>query len=70
MLTVAQAAKRLGISPALIYELCRHGLIRHFRHGRPGRRGVIRIAEAALEEYQVSCESDGRLAEGHLKHLH
>ena len=52
MLTVKQAAERLGISQALLYALCDQRRIRHERHGL--RRGVIRIPEDALDEYRKS----------------
>lgn len=58
-MTVKQAAIRLSLSPSLIYEMCRLGLLRHTRHGRPGCRGTIRISESALDEYSVTCERDG-----------
>src|SRR5687767_10788047 len=60
MYTVAQVAELLGVSRSLVYTLCAAGLIRHSRHGRPGRRGCIRIDEAALEEYRQSCKGEGR----------
>ena len=62
MLTVKQAAGRLGISPSLVYALCAAGALPHARHGRPGRRGCIRIDEAALEAYRRSCKGEGRQA--------
>lgn len=51
-LSVRLAAAKLGVSPSLVYALCRAGVIPHARHGRPGKRGTIRIDEAALEEYR------------------
>jgi len=60
MLTVKQAAVRLGVSPSLVYALCGTGVIPHTRHGRPGKRGCIRIEEAALESYRQSCKGEGR----------
>lgn len=53
MLTVRQAAEKLGVSPALIYALCQTRKIRHERHGL--RRGAIRISEQALDEYRARC---------------
>src|SRR5687768_13376909 len=50
MLSVKQAAERLGISVALVYALCAQKRIRHERHGLG--RGVIRIPEDAIEEYR------------------
>ncbi|MGH7602498.1 MAG: helix-turn-helix domain-containing protein [Gemmatimonadaceae bacterium] len=70
MLTVKQAAARLGISPSLIYALCRSGVIAHTRHGRPGKRGCIRIEEPALLAYLRASAGKGRLAGPlPLKHL-
>jgi excisionase family DNA binding protein len=54
MLTVKQAAARASVSASLIYELCAAGLLLHMRLGRPGRRGVIRIAEADLDAFLAS----------------
>lgn len=54
MLTVAQAAERLGVSRALIYSLVAARKLRHERIGL--KRGVIRIADDALEEYRLSRE--------------
>jgi excisionase family DNA binding protein len=56
MLTVKQAAQRLGVSPSLVYELCASAAIRHLRHGRASSRGTIRISEEALADYLKSCE--------------
>jgi excisionase family DNA binding protein len=53
VLTVKQAAARLGVSPALIYALVAAKKIRHERHGLG--RGAIRIPEDALEEYRRRC---------------
>ena len=54
LLSVKDAAQRLGVSPALVYALCSQGRIRHERHGLG--RGVIRVSEDALEEYRRSRE--------------
>jgi excisionase family DNA binding protein len=53
MLSVKQAAARLGISASLVYGLCAAGKIRHERHGL--RRGKIVIPEEAMEEYRKGC---------------
>ena len=50
LLSVKEAAAQLGISPALVYELCSVRKLRHERHGLG--RGTIRIPEDALEEYR------------------
>jgi excisionase family DNA binding protein len=49
MLTVKQAAERLGVSPGLIYSLVSARKIRYTRVGHG--RGRLRIPEDALEEY-------------------
>ena len=52
LLTVKQAAERLGISAATVYQLCSARRIRHERHGLG--RGTIKIPEDALDEYRRS----------------
>lgn len=52
MLTVKQAAERLGLSVSLVYALCAAKKLRHERHGL--RRGTIRIPEDAIDEYHRS----------------
>jgi excisionase family DNA binding protein len=60
-LTVRDAARRLGVSPGLVYDWCRRHLLTHFRFARPGRRGKILIPEDALaafvEQFKVSPET-------------
>ncbi|HKI37660.1 MAG TPA: helix-turn-helix domain-containing protein [Gemmataceae bacterium] len=58
-MTVRQAAENIGISASLVYDLCREGIIKHTRHGRPGRRGTIRISDEAVAEYLAACERTG-----------
>jgi excisionase family DNA binding protein len=50
---VAEAAKRLEISPALVYSLIAAGKLRHCRVGHG--RGRIRVPEDAIEEYLARC---------------
>jgi excisionase family DNA binding protein len=70
MLSVKQAAERLGISPALVYALCASKRIAHERHGLG--RGTIRIPEEAIAAYRkegtVGAERGGA-APLPLKHL-
>ena len=70
-MTVRQVAEKIGISPSLVYALVQAGIIRHSRHGRPGKRGCIRISEDALAEYLERCERSDTVAEGDapLRHL-
>lgn len=49
MLTVKAAAERAGVSAGLIYDWVSSKRLPHFRLGREGSRGSIRIAEADLE---------------------
>jgi excisionase family DNA binding protein len=69
VLTVKQAAKQIGISPSLVYELCRLGVLRHTRHGRPGCRGTIRISEEAVTEYLAACQRQGVVNDEPLRHI-
>jgi len=48
-LTVKQAAERLGVSAATVYQLCAAKLLAHSRVGLG--RGVIRITEADIDRY-------------------
>lgn len=50
LLSVSEAAGRLGISAQLVYALCARGKIVHERFGLG--RGTIRISEEALEQYR------------------
>ncbi len=52
-MTVKDAARELGISPALVYALCQAKRIRHERHGLG--RGKIVILSEALDEYRQRC---------------
>jgi len=49
VLTVKQAAERLGVSSQVVYALCASKALRHSRVGL--RRGTIRISEEALAQY-------------------
>jgi excisionase family DNA binding protein len=59
MMTVKAAAKRLGVSDSLVYELCACGALPHVRIGRPGSRGCIRISEADIEAYLAAQKVAG-----------
>ena len=50
LLSVAEAAELLAVSPATVYALCSDRRIRHERYGRG--RGTIRIPADALEQYR------------------
>ncbi len=53
-MTVAQAAKALEVSPALVYKLLKAGKLAHSRIGFG--RGMIRIDESSLAEFRRGCE--------------
>ena len=69
--TVKEAAARLGVSPSLVYALIGDGVIAHTRHGRPGKRGCIRIEESEVERYREDCKGAGgkTQASSPLKHI-
>lgn len=70
-LTPQQAAARAVVSLSLIYQWCQDGVLVHYRLGRPGKRGRIRIEESDLEAFLVTCkkESGQAAAPLRLKHI-
>jgi excisionase family DNA binding protein len=60
MLTVKQAAERVGISESLIYEWCAEGVLPHYRFGRKGRRGRILIDETEFAGFLAGCRQEVR----------
>ncbi|MEP2268362.1 MAG: helix-turn-helix domain-containing protein, partial [Marinomonas sp.] len=53
MLTVKQAALRLGVSARFVYRLCAIGTMEHFRLG-----STIRISSEQLEQYLLSAKNE------------
>jgi excisionase family DNA binding protein len=53
VLSVKQAAERLGVSRTLVYSFVATRRLRHIRLGLG--RGVIRIPPDALEEFEREC---------------
>jgi excisionase family DNA binding protein len=51
LLSVKAAAKKIGVSRALIYQLCAEGTLPHYRLGGKGKRGKIVIDPNELEAY-------------------
>jgi excisionase family DNA binding protein len=58
MLTVKQSANLAGISAGLVYLWVEQGVLPHFRLGRPGSRGAIRIAEDDLQRFLQSMKQE------------
>lgn len=54
MLTIRQAAERLGVSPDLVYRLCQEGIIPH-RRCRAGLRTRTEIEQSEIEHYRRLC---------------
>jgi excisionase family DNA binding protein len=59
LLSPKEAAERAAVSLSLIYAWVAEGLP-HFRLGKKGRRGHIRIAEADLDAFLVTMRREGR----------
>ena len=69
MLSPKQAAEKIGVSDSLLYEWCAQGLLPHYRFGRKGKRGCIRIEEAELEAFLARCRQETRQEVPPLKHI-
>jgi excisionase family DNA binding protein len=65
VLTVAEAAKHATVSEALVRIWIREGTLPHFRLGRKGKRGSIRIAvedlDGLLANFRVEKREPERL---------
>lgn len=59
MLTVKQAAARLGISASLLYSWCNEQILTHYRMGGKGKRGKILIEEAVLDAFLEARKVEG-----------
>lgn len=69
-MTVKEAARRVGVSESLVYEWVNSGLLAHFRFGRKGKRGSIRIEEADLSAFLASCRQEAKPEVPPLRHIH
>jgi len=58
MLTVKDAAGKLGVSESLVYSWCSSGRLAHFRLGGRKRGSAIRIAPADLDAFMASCRQE------------
>lgn len=65
--TVKQAAERLHVSIATVYQLCAERKLAHHRIGVG--RGTIRISEEDLTAFLESCKVDGQTLPAALKHI-
>ena len=63
MLSVAQVAKKLGISDGVVYGWCQSGRMPHLRLGGKSKRGCIRIAETDLDTFLATCRQGPRQEE-------
>jgi excisionase family DNA binding protein len=54
VLNVRRAAERAGVSTGLVYVWVDSGVLTHYRMGKPGCRGSIRIAEPDLDAFLAS----------------
>lgn len=59
LVTVKQAAERIGVSDSLVYEWCANGLLKHYRFGGKGKRGKILIEEGELDSFLASRRVEG-----------
>ena len=57
MPTVRQAGQRLGVSPSLVYRLCKEQVIPH-RRCQVGRHVRIEIDAADIDHYRRLCRLD------------
>jgi excisionase family DNA binding protein len=73
MLTVKQAADRLGVRPSNVYTMVESGLIGYHRiRSRPGVRGTIRFSEEQIAVYLQATSAGGtptKASPRQLKHI-
>lgn len=67
LLTVKEAAERLGCPPALVYLLCAERKLAHVRLRTA--RGTIRVEEADLETFLAGCKVEAHSLPEDLKHI-
>lgn len=60
MLTVKQAAERIGVSESLIYAWVQSGSLPHYRLGRSRKRGKIMIDPEDLAALLASMKVEGQ----------
>ncbi len=62
MLTVAEAAERVGVSESLIYQWIDERRLPHYRLGGKGKRGKIGISPRDLDDFIASLRVEGETA--------
>jgi excisionase family DNA binding protein len=70
-LTPKEAAARARVSLSLVYSWCNSHSLVHFRIGRQGRRGLIRIEDSDLDSFLSAFREERQesLAPLALKHI-
>jgi excisionase family DNA binding protein len=69
MLTPRIAAERMGVSSSLIYQLCKEGVLRHFRFGGKNKRGKLMIDECDLAAFIERCRREPVRPMAALRHI-
>jgi excisionase family DNA binding protein len=69
LLSVQQAAERVGVSESLIYQWCEERRLAHYRLGGKGKRGKIGISPSDLDSFMASLRVEGE-ASPRWKYLH
>ena len=64
LLTVRQAAERLGVSRSMVYALVANKALSCHRVGR-----CIRFSEGQMQEFLASCESERNASPAAIRHL-
>jgi excisionase family DNA binding protein len=60
MLRVKEIAKLAGVSAGLVYAWIEQGVLPHFRLGKAGTRGTIRVAETEFQRFLESMKHKAR----------
>ena len=69
-MTPKQAAAKAGVSLSLVYAWLHSGRLPHYRFGRPGKRGTIRIDQTEFELFlQTMKVSEIRVDDDDLRFL-
>jgi excisionase family DNA binding protein len=69
LLSVIEAAERIGVSESLVYQWVEERRIPHYRLGGKGKRGKVMIEEADLSAFLASCRHEAKPDVPPLKHI-